>query len=217
MSSVPTPAIETVQALLAVGDLAGAEPALRALHAQSPDDDDVLNALGNVALMREDVAAARVWFESALGRNPLRADTLCNLGVAAQTLAEVDVAERYYREALDLAPDLTQAAFQLGTMLAAVRRFDEARTVWWSAFTALVTLGPEPRPLEAVVLLRELQLLDRQAVSVLDALGRAYAALGQDQRARECFSDMARLQPGQAAAAAGFALLRLEIGARAWS
>lgn len=76
---------------------------------------------------QNDRAAAASQFEQALAVNPQHAGALTSLGQLAELSGRVDEAEAYYRKASAAAPQDPSVRFNVGRMLLAKRRYDDAR------------------------------------------------------------------------------------------
>jgi len=183
------------------------EKALAALGraiALSPDDPEILKALGQVALMRNAPDSALGFFDKALARQPRaimahigRAEALAALGRQEEALTASE-------EALRLDPRYATAAAMRGSVLKQLGRLDEAE----GAFAHAVQLAPDVpafhralgetrrysdgdkrlAPLEALVA-REGTLSAAQKVELHFALFKAYDDLGRHE---EAFAHLAR-------------------------
>jgi Flp pilus assembly protein TadD len=96
-------------ARLAAGDLDGAEQALTEVLNSRPDDPRAYFFLGNVALLRDDEAAARSWYRQALEREPKWAAPRVNLARFLYARGRFDEAAMLIRDALDRDPGNAEA------------------------------------------------------------------------------------------------------------
>ncbi|MCL2724548.1 MAG: tetratricopeptide repeat protein [Polyangiaceae bacterium] len=87
-------------------------------------NDDI--AKGTAAVKAEDWATARAAFEAAIKKNPKQADAYYYLGLAMDKTGDRVAAEKNYKEALLLAPDLDEAAENLTAIYIEAKRFDDA-------------------------------------------------------------------------------------------
>jgi Tfp pilus assembly protein PilF len=95
--------------------------------------DDV--AKGMRALESNDTTAAKAYFEHALRTNPKDADALYYQGVVAEKTGDKDTAEKSYKAALKVKPDLEQAAVNLSAFYVDAQRYDEALAVAQAGIT----------------------------------------------------------------------------------
>jgi tetratricopeptide (TPR) repeat protein len=86
--------------------------------------DDVTK--GTAAVKAGDWTAARAYFESAIKKNPKQADAHYYLGVVMDKTGDKAAAEKGYRTALDLQPDLQEAAENLTALYIEEQKFEEA-------------------------------------------------------------------------------------------
>lgn len=90
----------------------------------APEPPEILK--GKAALQAKDFAAARDAFQAALAKSPQDPVALHYLGVALEGLGDSAGAEKQYRAALALKPDLADSAVNLSALLISANRFDEA-------------------------------------------------------------------------------------------
>lgn len=93
-------------------------------HAAPSSHDDV--SRGTAAIKAGDWTSARAAFESAIQKNPRQADALYYLGLVMDKTGDRAAAEKHYRAALDIQPDLQEAAENLTAIYVENRKFDEA-------------------------------------------------------------------------------------------
>jgi len=125
--------------LLALGELAAAEQALRRETKAHPEFADAHNTLG-VALVnqaRQEEAAAE--FRATLAIAPQHVEANNNLGNVLAALGRSEEALPYLERAVQTSPELADAHLNLGLALKALRRYDEAI----GAFSRAVTLAPD--------------------------------------------------------------------------
>jgi Tfp pilus assembly protein PilF len=90
-------------------------------------NDDV--AKGMRALENNDTTAAKAYFDHALRTNPKDADALYYEGLLGEKAGDKDAAEKNYKAALKVKPDLEQAAVNLSALYVDAQRYDEALAV----------------------------------------------------------------------------------------
>jgi predicted O-linked N-acetylglucosamine transferase (SPINDLY family) len=115
----PPAHVDAIRAAIDVGDAQSAA-ALAANAAATIDDPSppLLRALGSARLAFHDGAGAAAWFERALAREAIDAETHYNHGVALQMERRYGDAARAYQRALAFNPELIAADFNLGTIFA---------------------------------------------------------------------------------------------------
>jgi Tfp pilus assembly protein PilF len=108
---------------------AGANPApdVGPAAASAGVSEDV--AKGMRALESNDAASAKAYFDHALRTNPKDADALYYEGVIAEKTGDKDTAEKSYKAALKLKPELAQAAVNLSAFYVDAQRYDDALAV----------------------------------------------------------------------------------------
>jgi Flp pilus assembly protein TadD len=89
--------------------------------------DDVKK--GIAALKAGDANGAKAAFEVAIGKNPKQADAYHYLGLVNDQMGQKGEAEKNYRKALELQPDLEESAINLAASLVEGGKFDEAATL----------------------------------------------------------------------------------------
>ena len=89
--------------------------------------DPVSNCLlGQIAMRRDDSAAALTLFQAAIAANPSYKEALFGLGKAEIKLGKPAEALAPLRKAIQIDPDYVEAHYQLGTALAKLGRTAEA-------------------------------------------------------------------------------------------
>jgi Tfp pilus assembly protein PilF len=96
-------------------------------------NDDV--AKGMRALENNDTTAAKAYFDHALRTNPKDADALYYEGLLGEKSGDKDAAEKNYKAALKVKPDLEQAAVNLSALYVDAQRYDDALVVTQAALT----------------------------------------------------------------------------------
>ena len=89
--------------------------------------DDVTK--GTAAIKAGDWTGARAAFEAAVKKNPKQADAHYYLGLVMDKAGDKAVAEKSYRTALELQPDLQEAAENLTAIYVEGQKYDEAIAV----------------------------------------------------------------------------------------
>ncbi len=102
--------------------------------------DDVTK--GTAAIKANDWNGARAAFEAAIKKNPKQADAHYYLGLVMDKSGDKAGAEKSYRTALDLQPDLQEAAENLTALLVENKKYDDAIAV------AKKSLGKNPKNAE---------------------------------------------------------------------
>lgn len=95
------------------GDLATAEPLLRAVLDALPEQPDALQLLGLVARRRGDAVAAEAWMRRSLAVREAQPNVWNNLGNVLGSQGRFDEAEACYRRAVALAPRYADGWFNL--------------------------------------------------------------------------------------------------------
>lgn len=93
----------------------------------SSTSDDVTK--GTAAIKAGDWTGARAAFEAAIKKNPKQADAHYYLGLVMDKTGDRAAAEKLYRTALELQPDLQEAAENLTAILVETKKYDEAIAV----------------------------------------------------------------------------------------
>jgi len=81
---------------------------------------------GTAAIKAGDWTGARAAFEAAIKKNPKQADAHYYLGLVMDKVGDKPAAEKSYKTALDLQPDLQEAAENLTAIYVEGQKFDEA-------------------------------------------------------------------------------------------
>ena len=81
---------------------------------------------GTASVKAGDWSAARAYFEAAIKKNPKQADAHYYLGLVMDKTGDRGAAEKSYRTALELQPDLQEAAENLTAILIETQKFDDA-------------------------------------------------------------------------------------------
>ncbi len=92
--------------------------------AAASTSDDVTK--GTAAVKAGDWNGARAAFEAAIKKNPKQADAHYYLGLVMDKTGDRAAAEKLYKEALTLQPDLQEAAENLTAIYVETQKFDEA-------------------------------------------------------------------------------------------
>jgi tetratricopeptide (TPR) repeat protein len=219
-------------AFVQLGDLAQATSLYRdALRVPARPDESVGSgvtatlhrSLGQVLEMQKQLPAAAEQYEIYLNLAP--DDTLIRGGLASlygklgvQAVDDPDAAIRYYREALELRPELTAASSNLGFVLWQEKRYGEALAVWrqgqvtyFLAFSLATCPAAKYRD-GAEALRLATALCDRTQYGnarFLDALAAAHAETGRYAEAAEVARRAVEIADG-----VGNAGQAREIGAR---
>ncbi|SDT99916.1 Tetratricopeptide (TPR) repeat [Verrucomicrobium sp. GAS474] len=107
------------------GNLDKAAPLFASCRTQFPQEPGPANFLGLIALQRGEVPEAAKAFEEGLRLDPKNAEMWNNYGLALLAWKKGPLAERCFRTALELAPRLEPAQFNLTRALLAQSRFAE--------------------------------------------------------------------------------------------
>jgi tetratricopeptide (TPR) repeat protein len=92
--------------------------------AAASTSDDVTR--GTAAVKAGDWTSARAAFESAIKKNPKQADAYYYLGLVMDKTGDKAAAEKNYKTAIELQPDLQEAAENLTAIYVETQKFDEA-------------------------------------------------------------------------------------------
>jgi tetratricopeptide (TPR) repeat protein len=84
---------------------------------------------GTAAIKAGDWTAARAAFEAAIKKNPKQADAHYYLGLVMDKVGDKPAAEKSYKTALELQPDLQEAAENLTAIYVEGQKFDDAIVV----------------------------------------------------------------------------------------
>ena len=84
---------------------------------------------GTAAVKAGDWTGARAAFEAAIKKNPKQADAHYYLGLVMDKTGDRPAAEKSYKTALELQPDLQEAAENLTAIYVEGQKFDEAIAV----------------------------------------------------------------------------------------
>jgi protein O-GlcNAc transferase len=134
--------------LLALGDPARAEEALRLETQAHPDYANAHNALGVALASQSKHQPAFAAFRAALAAEPGHAEANSNLGALLRGLDRLEEALRCLQDAVAAQPQLADAWQNLGLTLDALRRYDEAAP----AFRQVLALAPQtPYALSSLV------------------------------------------------------------------
>lgn len=93
-----------------------AKKALSDAVAANPDDTSLLLAQADFYLKEEDFASYKNVINQVLAKNPNDADLIFNLGVITSKTDRVE-AEKYYKKAIELRPDFTNAYLNLSILM----------------------------------------------------------------------------------------------------
>lgn len=125
MSALQTLYLQAV-ALHRSGQLGLAEELYEKVRAAAPHHAETLHMLGAIALARKDYLHAALLIRSALEIGPVRAGTICNLGVALKGLGQLQEALAHYDHAIAMQADYAEAHYNRGIVLHALNRYEEA-------------------------------------------------------------------------------------------
>jgi protein O-GlcNAc transferase len=134
--------------LLALGDLARAEQALRRETLAHPDYANAHNTLGVALVSQSKQTQALAAFATALQLDPAHAEAASNAGSVLRTLGRHEEALPYLQRAVAAQPGLADAHQNLGLALHALQRYDEAV----ESFRRVLALAPRtPYALSSLV------------------------------------------------------------------
>ncbi len=132
-------------------------------------------AKGTAALTDGKLPEARAAFEAAIKKNPKQADAHYYLGLTFDRMGDKGGAQKEYQTALDLSPDMTEAAANLVAVLTEAQRYDEAVAI------AKKTLAKNPKSAELTL-----------------NLAVALAGKGDQEAAIKAFDDAVKASPNDA-------------------
>lgn len=155
--------------------------------------------------------------------NPVSAETLFYEGTRLQREGDVVGAERAFRQALELAPDLAEVHANLGLLLEDTGRWVEAEVCYRRAlelapwqiqihlnFGALLSM--QKRFAEAEASYRQALVLDAESPSAWSNLGVLLACIKREKEAEQCYRTALALVPDHRNAAFNLAYLLLRQG-----
>jgi predicted O-linked N-acetylglucosamine transferase (SPINDLY family) len=188
-----------------------AEPILRRLLQEKPQDAEILRLLGVTLSMMDKSDEGIDLLRMSAAINPREAVTRLNLGWALHKAGRFDEGIAEYREAIRLKPASADAQHNLGFALASRRRLDEAIAPLREAIRL------QPRHVQAVVdlcnVLRELGRVDEampiareaakfnpQSAEVQNILGVVLGELVQVEESAATLREAVRLKPDWAIA-----------------
>jgi Flp pilus assembly protein TadD len=215
-------ALETAIQDYQAGHFPEAERACRLLIERDPACADALHLLGVLAHHAGRGEAVEL-LSRAVELEPANAEFHYNLGVAFQTLGQIDEAAASYRQALRLQPHRAEAHNNLGHALLVRGRFEDALACFEQALRLRPdypeahhnrgnTLRRQGKPAEAVPSLQEAIRLRPDFAEAHVNLGRAFAEQGKAGEAQACFRESLRLQPDRGDAHNHLGLLLLRQG-----
>jgi Flp pilus assembly protein TadD len=109
-------------------DSAGASGGRKIEGPAAPSSSDDVKK-GVAALKAGDLNGAKAAFEVAIQKNPKQADAYHYLGLVNDQVGQKADAEKNYRKALEVQPDLEESAVNLAAILVETGKFDEAATL----------------------------------------------------------------------------------------
>ena len=188
-------ALQRAAEALNAGRLDEAQRSARSVLETHPQDADALNALGCVALNRDQPVEAIGYFErvrAVRSKDPL---LHFNLGEAHRRVGNPDAALRHFRKAARLRPDFAEAHGQAGEILRALGHGAEAAR----AYQAALILRPDlPHCLSGFGLLLAQEGDFRQAAAFFEGALRATPAGMIEARASNWANlGSARLEMGE--------------------
>jgi cellulose synthase operon protein C len=205
------PGIRSNMALIAArmrtNDSAGALRAIDELQKKQPDSPVAHALRGSVLLQRRDTAGAANAFEQALQIDPLYYAATAGLAAIDLAAGRPEGAEKRFRDLLQRDPRNTRALLGLAELKA---RTGGSKDEVTAAITAAVRANPGefgPRvllvnhllshrdPQAALAAAQEATSSLPNSVEVMDALGSAQLAAGQNQQAVTTFTRLAGLRP----------------------
>ena len=176
--------------------------AAQKLAALFPENDDAVYLLGVVHDEQGDSASAIRHWERSLQLDASRTDANDSLGYAFLLRDEYETAEKYFRQALALDPNLATSNFRLANTLVHQGKMREAATILASA-NALSAEGHRLLG-EAYQHLKEYAKAKTSYESALAAntnlaqayygLSRVLAQLGQEEKSAECWARFSELK-----------------------
>jgi tetratricopeptide (TPR) repeat protein len=173
------------QALLDLGDLAGAEAELLAVVKADPKSAEINTSVGRLYAAKTDFARARTYFNRALDLEP---DSI----LALNGLVAADVVEKR--------PNAARA--RLDSRLAAK---PNDRALLFMAGNTFMTLGDAPR---AESLFKKLLELDPASIDAYSRLGTIYVSQNRLDEAMRHFQNASKASPAAAATMIGMILER---------
>ncbi|MHB8284179.1 MAG: tetratricopeptide repeat protein [Caulobacteraceae bacterium] len=221
-----TPSADPAQlglSLRKLGRPAEAEPHLRAVVQQAPNDPDAHNNLGAVLSDLGRLEEAQAAYIAAVTLKPDHAEAYHNLGGVLRVQGQLDAAEACYRNALILRPDQPQTHNNLGVCLVGMGRLPEAEACFRASLDlapdqaeALNNLGSVHRQLgrfaQAEPIFRQALAIRPRYPDAQNNLGNTLISLGDFTGAQAQFRAVIAARPDHAEAHANLALTLLAAG-----
>ena len=143
--------------------------------ASTPDSPEILVLLGNLLMVRGELAEAADCYRRALVLQPDRAEVHSNLGSALRSQGDLSAALACYRRALAMRPDAAEIHNNMGNALQQMGDLDAAIGCYQMA----ISLRPD-------------------FAEARNNLGKVYDDQGQLEQAIECYREAVRHQPQSA-------------------
>jgi tetratricopeptide (TPR) repeat protein len=190
--------------LLRIGEREAAIAHLEQALLTNPDDAEIHNNLGLALHAGSRQREAVVHLERAIAVRPGFAAAHNNLAMALQALDRHDEAIAHYRKAAAASPPQASRHANLGVALQEIGRLDEARQAFKKAIELAPTAGrfyrnladctrfaaADPEIAAMAALAREgAALTQEDRRQLLFALGKAFADIGQHDRAFACWAE----------------------------
>ena len=188
-------------------------PSLKEYSAGTADANDAesLYIAGVQQLWQENWAAALVYFQKAIAKNPQYAEAHYNLGVAYGILGRYEEEIGAYKQAIRIKPDYNKAQYNLGVVYGSLGRYQEAIEAFKQAIrikpddskahnnlgTAYSRLGRHEEAIEAI---KQAIRINPDYAEAHCNLGVAYANLGHWEEAIEVYKQAIRIKPDDAEA-----------------
>jgi uncharacterized protein (TIGR03032 family) len=196
-------------ALQKAGRLTEAEQTYLNLIADHPTYAVAHQHLGNLYQQQAQPTVAIRYYQQALQHQP-NATTWCNLGVALQTIGEIEQAQRAFQQALELDPNHLEAHNGLGAVYAkqeaatpAIQHYQQALTIQPNYLPALINLGHINLRLEkyseAEAIYRQVLQLQPHNTQALDSLVKLLLATCRWSELSDFFPQWRQFQSAQGA------------------
>lgn len=202
-------------ALLGLGDAEGAETSQRRAVALKPDLAEAHSKLGSALKMRHRPDEAETCFRHALELKPDLVEAIVNLAQLHAERGDHSAAQGFYRRALRFTPQDPGLHNALGNTLLEEGRLDEAEACYRRAISLKSDLAEPHGNLGSLLLERgqayESIALHQKAIALKPSLmmsycniARAYAELGDYDRAEQGYRHVLETNPAFPAARAGY-------------
>ncbi|MGB8275120.1 MAG: tetratricopeptide repeat protein [Alphaproteobacteria bacterium] len=164
--------------------------------------------VGEILVQQHDYTGAAKAFATCIEIDGNDADAMNDLAVCQRELGNFDEAEKLYRRAVKIAPDMIQVRYNLAAFLSSVGRVDEAKEHLdrvlaanpdhWMTITALaLNLAAMGREDEAMKMLHRVAEAHPDDAIVWNDVGAQFMRMGRFDEARAMFARSVELDPNR--------------------